>query len=65
MAYFVLGPGGRDTATEYLTDYCGDWGPGTAADIPADAEGVRATVEAFRAAGADELILDPISSDLS
>ncbi|CAN5587936.1 LLM class flavin-dependent oxidoreductase [soil metagenome] len=65
LAYFVLGTGGRETATEYLTDYYGDWGPGMAAGIPADADGIRATVEAFEAAGADELILDTVSSDLA
>ncbi|CAN5565321.1 hypothetical protein BH24CHL9_BH24CHL9_15270 [soil metagenome] len=65
LAYFVLGPRGRETATEYLTDYYGDWGPGMAAGIPADADGIRATVEAFEATGADELTLDPVSSDLA
>ena len=65
LAYFVLGTGGRETAAEYLTDYYGDWGPGMAAGIPADAEGIRATVAAFEATGADELILDPVSSDLA
>lgn len=65
LAYFVLGPDGRETAAEYLTDYYGDWGPGMAASIPADADGIRAAVEAFQATGADELILDPVSSDLS
>jgi alkanesulfonate monooxygenase SsuD/methylene tetrahydromethanopterin reductase-like flavin-dependent oxidoreductase (luciferase family) len=65
LAYYVLGEGGRDTATAYLSDYYGDWGPGMAQGIPADPEGVRAAVDAFAAAGADELILDPVSSDLA
>jgi hypothetical protein len=55
---------GRDTAAAYLTDYYGDWGPGMAQAIPADAEGLRAAADAFEAAGADELIFNPVSSDL-
>jgi alkanesulfonate monooxygenase SsuD/methylene tetrahydromethanopterin reductase-like flavin-dependent oxidoreductase (luciferase family) len=63
LTYFVLGDGGRDTATAYLSDYYGDWGPGMAQGIPGDADAVRAAVDAFAAAGADELIFDPVSSD--
>lgn len=65
LTYFTLGEGGRDTASEYLTDYYGDWGPGMAGQIPADAEGIRGAVAAYAAAGADELIFDPVSSDLA
>jgi alkanesulfonate monooxygenase SsuD/methylene tetrahydromethanopterin reductase-like flavin-dependent oxidoreductase (luciferase family) len=65
LTYFVLGDGGRDTATAYLSDYYGDWGPGMAQGIPGDADAIRAAVDAFAAAGADELIFDPVSSDLS
>ena len=65
LTYFVLGAGGRETATAYLSDYYGDWGPGMAQGIPADAEGIRGAVDAFAASGADELIFDPVSSDLA
>ena len=65
LTYFVLGEGGRDTATAYLSDYYGDWGPGMAQGIPGDADAIRAAVDAFAAAGADELIFDPVSSDLA
>jgi alkanesulfonate monooxygenase SsuD/methylene tetrahydromethanopterin reductase-like flavin-dependent oxidoreductase (luciferase family) len=64
LTYFVLGAGGRETAAAYLTDYYGDWGPGMAQAIPGDADGLRAAADAFEAAGADELIFDPVSSDL-
>lgn len=65
LTYYVLGEGGRDTATAYLSDYYGDWGPGMAQGIPADAEGIMSAAEAFEAAGADELIFDPVSSDIA
>jgi alkanesulfonate monooxygenase SsuD/methylene tetrahydromethanopterin reductase-like flavin-dependent oxidoreductase (luciferase family) len=65
LTYFVLGEGGRETATSYLSDYYGDWGPGMAQGIPADADGLRAVADAFEAAGADELIFDSVSSDLA
>ena len=65
LTYFALGEGGRDTATAYLSDYYGDWGPGMAQQIPADADGIRWAADAFEAAGADELIFDPVSSDLA
>ncbi len=65
LTYYVLGEGGRDTATAYLSDYYGDWGPAMAQGIPADAEGIRGVAAAFEATGADELIFDPVSSDLA
>jgi alkanesulfonate monooxygenase SsuD/methylene tetrahydromethanopterin reductase-like flavin-dependent oxidoreductase (luciferase family) len=64
LMYYVLGDGGRDTATQYLGDYYGDMGVGMAQQIPADADQIRGTVAAFEAAGSDEFILDPVSSDL-
>lgn len=64
LTYFALGDGGRETATEYLSDYYGDWGPGMAQQIPADADGIRGAVGAFEAAGSDELIFNPVSSDM-
>lgn len=65
LTYYVLGEGGRETAAEYLTDYYGDWGPGMAQGIPADPAGVRGAADAFAAAGADELIFVPVSSDMA
>ena len=35
-----------------------------AQQIPADAEGIRGAVAAYEAAGSDEFIFDPVSSDL-
>jgi alkanesulfonate monooxygenase SsuD/methylene tetrahydromethanopterin reductase-like flavin-dependent oxidoreductase (luciferase family) len=64
LMYYVLGEGGRDTASAYLGDYYGDMGVGMAEQIPADAEQIRGTVAAYEAAGSDEFILDPVSSDL-
>ena len=64
LTYYVTGDGGRETATSYLSDYYGDWGPGMAQGIPADDDGLRATADAFEAAGTDELIFDPVSSDM-
>ncbi len=64
LMYYTLGEGGRETATDYLGDYYGEMGVGMAQQIPADAEQVRGTVAAYEAAGSDEFILDPVSSDL-
>lgn len=64
LTYYVLGNGGRDTAGSYLTDYYGEYGGMMAQQIPADAEGIRGAVAAYEAAGSDELIFDPVSSDL-
>lgn len=64
LAYFGLGPDALAIGEGYLTDYYGDWGPGMAAGMPKDADAVKATVEAFKAAGADELLLVPTNGDL-
>jgi alkanesulfonate monooxygenase SsuD/methylene tetrahydromethanopterin reductase-like flavin-dependent oxidoreductase (luciferase family) len=64
LTYFVLGDGGCDTAAEYLTDYYGDWGPGMAQQISADAEQIRGAVTAYEASGTDEFIFNPVSSDM-
>jgi alkanesulfonate monooxygenase SsuD/methylene tetrahydromethanopterin reductase-like flavin-dependent oxidoreductase (luciferase family) len=65
LNYFVLGAGGRETATTYLSDYYGDRGPGMAQGIPADAEAIRERADAFEAVGADELVFVPVSSDMA
>lgn len=64
LTYFALGESGRETARAYLSDYYGDMGAGMAGMIPADADGIRWAVSAYEEAGADELILDPVSSDM-
>ena len=65
LAYYVLGAGGRETATDYLGDYYGDMGVGMAQQIPADADQIRGAVAAYEAVGTDEFIFDPVSSDLA
>lgn len=64
LTYFTLGEGGRDTAMTYLSDYYGEMGAGMSQMIPADADGIRWAASAYEEAGADELILVPVSSDL-
>lgn len=64
LTYYSLGPDPRDTAATYLSDYYGDWGPGMAQQIPADADRIRGAVTAFEAGGSDELIFNPVSSDM-
>jgi len=64
LAYFSLGDGARETATTYLGDYYGDMGVSMAQQIPTDAESIRGAVAAYEAAGSDEFILDPVSSDM-
>ncbi len=64
LAYYSLGDGARETATNYLSDYYGDFGTAMAQQIPADAESIRGAVAAYEAAGSDEFILVPVSSDM-
>ena len=64
LAYFALGDDARETATAYLGDYYGDMGVAMAQQIPADAESIRGAVAAYEAAGSDEFIFDPVSSDM-
>lgn len=64
LAYYGHGPVARERATEYLGDYYGDLDPGMAAGMPVSPEELRATVQAFEAAGADDFILDPTSSTM-
>ncbi|MGD8485674.1 MAG: LLM class flavin-dependent oxidoreductase [Chloroflexota bacterium] len=64
LAYYALGDGARETATAYLGDYYGDFGVEMAKQIPADADSIRGAVAAYEAAGSDEFIFDPVSSDL-
>lgn len=64
LAYFGLGADAQAIGERYLTDYYGDWGPGMAAGMPKDADAIKATIEAFKATGADELLLVPTNGDL-
>jgi alkanesulfonate monooxygenase SsuD/methylene tetrahydromethanopterin reductase-like flavin-dependent oxidoreductase (luciferase family) len=64
LAYYGWGPDARELATGYLGDYYGEGGLGMAQAIPVDADGIRETVDAYAAAGADELILNPTNNRL-
>ena len=66
LGYFGLGDGAREQIRRYITDYyafLGDAAEGFAASVPGDPEPIKATVSAFEAAGCDEFILFPTSSD--
>ncbi|MFN8624132.1 MAG: LLM class flavin-dependent oxidoreductase [Chloroflexota bacterium] len=64
LGYFNLGKDPLNEATEYLTDYYYDWGPGMAAGIPKDAASVLATAHAYASTGVDEFFFDPTSADI-
>jgi alkanesulfonate monooxygenase SsuD/methylene tetrahydromethanopterin reductase-like flavin-dependent oxidoreductase (luciferase family) len=67
LSYFALGDRAEEDARGYLTDYYAWLGKEVADYITAgaakDAESVRRQVAAFEAAGCDELIFFPSSSD--
>ena len=66
LGYYALGPGARDVAHSYLTDYYGFIGPyaeQVAQGALVDADGVRDALAAFAAEGCDELILFPCSPE--
>lgn len=64
LAYFNLGPDALNVATEYLTSYYYDWGPGMAAGIPKDPAAIQGTVAAYKAAGAEEFLFNPTIPDI-
>lgn len=68
LAYYALGTNAEQTAQDYLGDYYGWLGPDVsrliAGSAATDASTVQAYVAAFAAAGCDELIWCPTSSDL-
>ncbi len=64
LTYFSLGESAREVATTYLSDYYGDWGPGMAQQIPADADAIQGALGAFEAAGTDVFIFNPVRSDM-
>jgi alkanesulfonate monooxygenase SsuD/methylene tetrahydromethanopterin reductase-like flavin-dependent oxidoreductase (luciferase family) len=67
LAYFALGDRPREQARAYITDYYAFLGEeaaaGFAESIPADADTIRGVADAFAAAGCDELVWFPTSSD--
>jgi alkanesulfonate monooxygenase SsuD/methylene tetrahydromethanopterin reductase-like flavin-dependent oxidoreductase (luciferase family) len=67
LAYFALGDGAEAAATGYLGDYYGWLGEDVAGMIAGsaakDADTVRGYVEAFEAAGCDELVIFPCDAD--
>jgi alkanesulfonate monooxygenase SsuD/methylene tetrahydromethanopterin reductase-like flavin-dependent oxidoreductase (luciferase family) len=65
LTYYGMGSDARATAAAYLTDYYGEWGESMAAGMPADADGVRAVIAGFEAAGTGELLFVPTSPDLA
>jgi alkanesulfonate monooxygenase SsuD/methylene tetrahydromethanopterin reductase-like flavin-dependent oxidoreductase (luciferase family) len=67
LAYFALGPTGRQDADRYLRDYYGYMGAVAdqiAASAAIDEEMVRQYRDAFANSGCDELVLFPCSADL-
>jgi alkanesulfonate monooxygenase SsuD/methylene tetrahydromethanopterin reductase-like flavin-dependent oxidoreductase (luciferase family) len=67
LAYFSLGPDGAAAADSYLHHYygfLGDVADMIASSAATDPDTVRGYVDAFAAAGVDELILFPCSPDL-
>jgi alkanesulfonate monooxygenase SsuD/methylene tetrahydromethanopterin reductase-like flavin-dependent oxidoreductase (luciferase family) len=67
LAYFALGDDARTQASRYIEDYYAFHGPEAAAgfgkSIPADADTIRDVADAFAAAGCDELVWFPTTSD--
>jgi alkanesulfonate monooxygenase SsuD/methylene tetrahydromethanopterin reductase-like flavin-dependent oxidoreductase (luciferase family) len=67
LAYFALGDDPRGQARRYITDYYAFLGDeaarGFADNIPADRDAITGVVEAFAAAGCDELVWFPTASD--
>jgi alkanesulfonate monooxygenase SsuD/methylene tetrahydromethanopterin reductase-like flavin-dependent oxidoreductase (luciferase family) len=66
LAYYALGDGAADAASAYLHDYygfLGEWADRIAQGALSSPEAVRGAIDAFTAAGCDELILFPCSPD--
>lgn len=66
LGYFALGDGATDQASRTLGDYYGFAGPyaeRVIAGALTDAAAIRSVIDAYTAAGADELILFPTSAD--
>ena len=65
LTYFALRDDGLERATEYLSDYYGEFGEQIAQWIPKDADSLRETVKKFEDFGFDELMVDPTTNDLT
>ena len=66
LAYFALGGGAVEAAQSYLGDYygfLGEYAQNIASTAATDEDTVRGYVQGFEAAGCDELILFPCSTD--
>jgi alkanesulfonate monooxygenase SsuD/methylene tetrahydromethanopterin reductase-like flavin-dependent oxidoreductase (luciferase family) len=66
LAYYALGDGAQEQAERYAHhyyEYLGDLAGQIAAGTSTDADAVKASVQAFADAGADELIFFPCSTD--
>ena len=66
LAYFALGDGAVEAAQAYLGDYygfLGEYAQAVASSAATDEDTVRGYVQGFEAAGCDELILFPCSTD--
>jgi alkanesulfonate monooxygenase SsuD/methylene tetrahydromethanopterin reductase-like flavin-dependent oxidoreductase (luciferase family) len=67
LAYFALGDDARGQAQRYIADYYAFLGEeaaqGFGQSVPADPDSIRQVVDAFAAAGCDELVWFPTSSD--
>jgi alkanesulfonate monooxygenase SsuD/methylene tetrahydromethanopterin reductase-like flavin-dependent oxidoreductase (luciferase family) len=66
LGYYGLGARARDQIHDYIAHYYSFIGDGVgpfAASVPGDADSVRERAEAFAAAGCDEFIFFPTSSD--
>ena len=64
LVYYGIGEASRDAALGYLTEYYGDMGSGMAQSMPVTPEALTATVSAFEAVGATDLVFVPTSSTL-
>jgi alkanesulfonate monooxygenase SsuD/methylene tetrahydromethanopterin reductase-like flavin-dependent oxidoreductase (luciferase family) len=64
LQYFALGPNADARATQYLSDYYGDFGPRIATGVPTTLEALQELIQRFAAIGTDELIFDPTIGDL-
>ena len=65
-AYYSLGGGAQDAASSYLGDYyafLGEYAAMVVDSAATDADTIRGYVQAFDAAGCDELILFPCAAD--
>lgn len=65
LAYFSMGEGTEERSREALLDYYGPGARAFAESVPRGAAAVEETVESFRKAGVDELVLDPTVPELS